>query len=486
MISSEILLRDDVLSQQICSLCQNYLSKGPVKVSKELLITCGECSTREKMRKSAISMYNVVAAASLYKCHNHYNGCKAILNFGANHTECERKTYCCPKCSYKGTGIQLKNHFKSSHIENLYLSNKFTFTSKQSLEEIFLFSTEDYLYALTIENTFIKAINICDHPLLNEVTLHFSNISKLMYCSITCPSELNVPLNELIFVEVHLNRQRELKYYADPLNDAEFYFQCKLATICQKEKELEAIKEENARKKSEMEQLSQRISQTQEVLFLKEMMSLTPYSVFTCHHCSVVLDVEIFTCNGKHLLCGRCMADASTSVCKYKWQSCTSVFDKLKVTCDWPDCINITTINQYALHKQKCEHRLFKCPTRSCDFRGKKAAISSHWHLRYTPLIIRDTLSRPVQTDKLFWLIRNDFQELLMVSILVGESPKGHRVTINVDEQYAVLPINYKIAVYSSNLRKTYLKQKNATKTVTITNYRGKNLNFEVLPIDNK
>lgn len=182
--------------------------KGPVKVSKELLITCGECSTREKMRKSAISMYNVVAAASLYKCHNHYNGCKAILKFGANHTECERKTYCCPKCSYKGTGIQLKNHFKSSHIENLYFSNKFTFTSKQPLEEIFLFSTENYLYALTIENTFIKAINICEHPLLNEVTLHFSNISKLMYCSITCPSELNVPLNELIFVEVHLNRQR--------------------------------------------------------------------------------------------------------------------------------------------------------------------------------------------------------------------------------------------------------------------------------------
>ncbi|CAH1169622.1 unnamed protein product [Phaedon cochleariae] len=164
-LTTSKLVPDEVLEASSCHLCYKYLTVTPIQ-SIDGCTICGRCnpktaikailqfhgsfSSDQPLKDLPVSLLGYMTnPKSLYPCVNRLDGCGELLKL----TDIEKhEEYClyedtsCPKCSFKGVGSQLWQHFKRHHQKSLLCSSTpFYVDLSQSFQEVYLFRKGDFV-----------------------------------------------------------------------------------------------------------------------------------------------------------------------------------------------------------------------------------------------------------------------------------------------------------------------------------------------------
>ncbi|XP_066151871.1 uncharacterized protein [Euwallacea fornicatus] len=166
-----VVLPDQILQNQICSLCKLYLSCGPVKSYRDGVIhevKCGRCSRNKD--GGGFSQYNVIAEKVFFPCINRFDGCGHLLRYqetSEHELTCLSSKIRCPLCpavNVHYVPLALANHFKFNHWKNNL--NKPLIKLSSNMNQF-------YIHCNAAKNIFVLI-----HVVINDTHLTFKVMSS--------------------------------------------------------------------------------------------------------------------------------------------------------------------------------------------------------------------------------------------------------------------------------------------------------------------
>lgn len=157
-----LILTQKQLDKLVCSVCDKYLSVLPIKVYKCSAIKCGRCSLPED--DGVVSTYTEVAKNFLFRCVNHYVGCRQLLSFTevVTHEEkCLADQFMCPQCNQTiESAYELIQHYKKVHLKYLLINNNsFNLVlMDENYEQIYVYVVEDFIFFIYM--SFVSELNM--------------------------------------------------------------------------------------------------------------------------------------------------------------------------------------------------------------------------------------------------------------------------------------------------------------------------------------
>lgn len=133
----KIQLSKEILNKLRCSVCDEYLSYGPISILANKGSVCGRCPYLVLDKNKPVlknDIYEVLAKSLvLFPCRYHSLGCKSVLdmdNIPKHEDSCRFKPFFCPvmplgHCAWQGQPQDIGNHFSDHHKELLLRTNNF-------------------------------------------------------------------------------------------------------------------------------------------------------------------------------------------------------------------------------------------------------------------------------------------------------------------------------------------------------------------------
>nr|XP_023020707.1 uncharacterized protein LOC111509237 [Leptinotarsa decemlineata] len=170
------LLSEGNLENLTCHSCQRFLSVSPVKVYSNKYIKCGRCSKDND--QGVISLYQLVAERSLFKCVNRFDGCRTLLTYSQvveHEAKCITREYVCPFCeNFEVPTFMLPEHFEEQHQSVILRCPSFSVDlgiTSNEYEAIFFHRFKDDLFMILFR------LDIADEVIFLN-TFHFGERSR--------------------------------------------------------------------------------------------------------------------------------------------------------------------------------------------------------------------------------------------------------------------------------------------------------------------
>lgn len=108
----------EIVQNQLCSVCDKYLSVGPIKVYPNRQIKCGRCSKDSDFGVKS-KLFLTIVKDMLFPCINSLEGCNKMLTISEtkqHETICTGSNYSCLICeSFEGDVYMLSRHCEKIH-----------------------------------------------------------------------------------------------------------------------------------------------------------------------------------------------------------------------------------------------------------------------------------------------------------------------------------------------------------------------------------
>ncbi|KAJ8929375.1 hypothetical protein NQ314_017956 [Rhamnusium bicolor] len=481
-----IVLSDKVLSQQICTKCLNYLSVGPVLVSRGGKILCGRCSNNSNTTSNVLkySLYNLVAEKLIFKCINHYVGCEKLLLFNEtieHEKDCKEVKLKCHFCNYEGNGCQLRHHFDNEHPNFVMKDDAFkiNFEIEHFQHVIFIKDSCILCIAILMETNLIKIFSYLARPRPKYFALRFftsdSNL-EMKLVKIQCSSKyfpFNVTLmkttckeNPFPYYDV-LKRSVIVDCFPygcfceiNLINDTNCALSGEMFNYYMKiVKEIDTSLPSNP---SEM-QLQEAINKEDYYIGRISKMGLSALRKFilsdlnvlqTCVNCKKYVTTAVYVCPKYHIACKTCKKK-KCSRCKMfcQWNN-RSKLHNISLPCEWNGCSISTNVFDYALHKRDCVFRSYKCPGKNCEFLGCLNCLKSHWHLNDIEFESEIDIAVSAANEFAVYWLNPQCKEIFYVTVEVTYNSSGsYDILLAINEVDVVVHKRYEFNIYSINSR---------------------------------
>jgi hypothetical protein len=373
------ILSEESLEKLICSICNNYLSCGKIKIGNNKLI-CGRCNQEEGILTHDQDLSNY-----LFPCINRFNDCKELLQYTdvKEHEKICKKNikHSCFKCEYSGNRCQLYHHCLKEHPDHILQCSVFN---------IYLWRNKNWKYLYRINsNLFLITYQISKPEHILKLSMQcVGNISETLKCQIILKSTIS---NENYFISEYKNiLNEEINILAQLQKYRQLIVTChlnvkivgELFTLRTSTIQMESQQQfrESAPGSSQGDQ--QQVSDDQLKLVMKAL-NRNLFPKLVCFNCGCYVIPPIYICPLNHVKCEDCNS-SFCSACKdiVNWSRATDleVFHNIvPLPCRW-NCRSMLLTSELRTHEKNCHHRKYKCVKQYCTWKGSINDLIKHWH----------------------------------------------------------------------------------------------------------
>lgn len=120
-------VRPDILKKLLCSVCGEYMSCAPIRMTYDGAVLCGRCCDLEDKPTLRITLYEDLAEMLVFPCANKTHGCTETFYMAEikdHEEECEYRQYVCPvaesgQCDWSGSRKNILDHCKEQHRDKI-------------------------------------------------------------------------------------------------------------------------------------------------------------------------------------------------------------------------------------------------------------------------------------------------------------------------------------------------------------------------------
>ncbi|ERL93132.1 hypothetical protein D910_10433 [Dendroctonus ponderosae] len=337
----------ELLRKLVCCKCKGYLSVFPIHISNEgVKPICGRCPVINIAEYVHDTAYEGIARFLRFPCRNHESGCKVLMlpdQLAKHEHRCIFRQIECPtkaarNCAWKGSPVELREHYESSHKNCFLIDSRYTldFTKKLDLQYMIVFQDE---YFIKVETNISTAV--CEHPIK-----HTSGDGSAV---------------------TQINREEIIKTFPGAK---------KLMAVIE-------LLQDN------MDSL--RVCELPNMNYGKEIpIKLDQLENLRCEKCFLYMIPPFKQCLSGHKMCTTCNVEATCHICKSPISTNENVqlvqcAQSLMYPCRYTDegC-RVILVNSYIrIHEDSCIYKPFECPLReSLQCKTRSSAPKTVYHIK--------------------------------------------------------------------------------------------------------
>uniref|UniRef100_A0A1Y1MF07 SIAH-type domain-containing protein n=1 Tax=Photinus pyralis TaxID=7054 RepID=A0A1Y1MF07_PHOPY len=358
-MSSNSLVYDlpsDVVNTLLCSVCDGYLSCGPVTEDNGKLI-CGRCYKKDTVAVLQVA-YEKAMSNFIFPCRFDKQGCKERLLFNSiieHERKCRYRTLDCPSllCVSSLLALELQTHFEEYHRELINNDGQFRINLNENARCNLLMVHDDitviikYLYD---SSTICLQIEIA-YTSNEEESIYY----KLQIISGTdSDNSLNLSqqlcsLYETRDIDVAKCIKLEMKEYLGVLaNPPSLVFKVSITLIVNSD-------ENHVHKPATVSNIN-----TLSNILHEELVNL---EWLRCNNCRLLVSPPLYFTDSDVSLCGAC-CEGHTGVHESTLSTSTNF------SCCWRGCPFLGNLADISVHIETCKFKTYLCPFyTSCENR---------------------------------------------------------------------------------------------------------------------
>ncbi|KAK5641466.1 hypothetical protein RI129_010013 [Pyrocoelia pectoralis] len=359
-------LPQDIVNTLLCSICDGYLSCGPVMEANGDLI-CGRCDTNSTDAVLQVA-YEKVMSNFIFPCRFDKQGCEERLLFDSSmehEKQCKYRILDCPAllkipCTWKLSACELTAHFEEHHRELISSDGQFSINLSQEARCNLLMIRDGITIIIKY---FYNHSQGCLHL---KVSYLYSEDELIYYKTqvingTDCDNSLNLPQQQCDLYEsftvvdstnpLKLEMQKYLGIFGNPPS---LVFKISVfITIPEYSRD-----DSDEKESSKFPAIVNNLSCTSNPSSCDELLNLEK---LYCDFCELILCTTYFyQCkNSVERYCGKCAKG------KVGMESCIKITQQNYICC-WRGCDFLGDVKTLFSHVRECKFKKWWCPFDSC------------------------------------------------------------------------------------------------------------------------